>query len=73
MIAPLTFAETHSEIKTVTKITSRIVDTCVHARVLMDPFNWRPMPPAPTRPKIVDSRMFISHRYMPTPAMVGKT
>ena len=39
MIAPLTFAETHSEIKTVTKMTRRIVETCVHARVLMDPFN----------------------------------
>ena len=44
-----------------------------HARVLIDPFNCKPMPPAPTSPRMVDSRMLISQRKMPTPAKVGRT
>ena len=73
MIAPRTLADTHSETNTVAKITSKIVETCVHARVLIDPFNCKPIPPAPTRPNIVDSLIFISQRYIPTPAIVGNT
>ena len=57
MIAPRTLAETHSEINTVAKMTKRIIDTCVQANVFKDPLSWSPMPPAPTSPKILDSRI----------------
>ena len=56
--------------KTVTKITSKIKDTWVQASVFNEPFNCNPIPPAPTNPKIVDSRILISQRYIPTPAIV---
>jgi len=57
-MAPRTLAETHSEMNTVTRMTSKIVDTCVHANVFIELLNWSPIPPAPTKPKIVDSLIY---------------
>ena len=58
MMACRTLADTHSLTTTVAMMISRISDTCVHDSVVIAALSGNPMPPAPTRPSTVDSRMF---------------
>ena len=67
------FAETHSPSTTVDRIAIRITLTCGHASVFSDASSCRPMPPAPTRPSTVDSRMLMSQRNTLMPANAGST
>ena len=62
MIACRIFADTHSLSSTAARITIRIMDTCGQASVESEASSCRPMPPAPTRPRIADSRMLMSQR-----------
>ena len=71
MIACRTLADTHSLTTTVAMITSRISDTCVQASVVIAALSGRPMPPAPTSPSTVDSRMLMSQRNTEMPAKAG--
>ena len=71
MIAWRTFADTHSLTITVARITSRISETWVHASVEIELSSCRPMPPAPTSPSTVDSRMLMSQRNTEMPANAG--
>jgi hypothetical protein len=73
MIAWRTFAETHSLTTTVAIMIKSINDTRVQASVVIAAFRGRPMPPAPTRPSTVDSRMLISQRNTEMPANAGRT
>src|SRR4029077_18501112 len=73
IMACRTLADTHSLNTTVAMMTSRMSDTCVHARVVIAALRGGPMPPAPTSPRTVDSRMLISHRNTEIPAKAGIT
>src|SRR5690606_26694107 len=61
-MASRTLAETHSAITTSTSISTNIVVTCAHCRLSLLASSCRPLPPAPTRPTTVDSRMLMSQR-----------
>jgi hypothetical protein len=52
---------------------SRISDTWVQASEVSAALSCRPMPPAPTRPTTVDSRMLMSQRNTAMPAKAGST
>src|SRR3546814_11946302 len=73
MIAWRTFAETHSLTTTVAMMTSRMTETCVQASRLIEALSCRPMPPAPTSPRTVHSRLLISQRHTEMPAKAGTT
>src|SRR4029079_18179940 len=73
MMAWRTLADTHSLTTTVPMMTSRISDTWVQASVVIAALRGRPMPPAPTRPSTVDSRMLMSQRNTEMPANAGIT
>src|SRR5215472_9958882 len=73
MIAWRTLAETHSLTTTVAMMMSRMSETWVQASVVIAALSGRPMPPAPTSPSTVDSRMLMSQRNTETPANVGRT
>ena len=73
MIACRTFAETHSLTTTVAMTTNRTSETCVQASDVIAALSGRPMPPAPTRPSTVDSRMLMSQRNTVMPANAGST
>jgi hypothetical protein len=60
MMAWRILAETHSLTTTVAMMISRMSDTCVQASVVIAALSGRPMPPAPTRPSTLDSRMLTS-------------
>ena len=72
MIACRTLAETHSDSTTVPRMTRKITVTWGQASVLSEAWSWRPMPPAPTRPRMVDSRMLMSQRKTAMPAKAGR-
>ena len=57
MMAWRILAETHSLTTTVAMMISRMSDTWVQASMVIAALSGRPMPPAPTRPRTVDSRM----------------
>ena len=67
-----TLAETHSLTITVAMMTRRIIETSVQARLRIEALSWRPMPPAPTSPSTVDSRMLMSQRNTEMPAKAGR-
>jgi len=71
-MAPRILAETHSEIMTASRITIRISDTWGQASVFSDDDSCSPMPPAPTKPSTVDSRMLMSQRNTAMPAKAGR-
>src|SRR5262245_19524655 len=73
MIAWRTLAETHSLTTTVAMMISRMSDTWVQASMVIAALSGSPMPPAPTRPSTVDSRMLMSQRNTETPANAGMT
>src|SRR6516165_11488201 len=51
----------------------RMSDTCVQASVVIAALSGSPMPPAPTRPSTVDSRMLMSQRNTEMPANAGSS
>src|SRR6266404_3146804 len=68
MIAWRILAETHSLTMTVAMMISRMSDTWVQASMVIAALSGSPMPPAPTRPSTVDSRMLMSQRNTEMPA-----
>src|SRR6266404_6267816 len=73
MIAWRILAETHSLTMTVAMMISRMSDTWVQASMVIAALSGSPMPPAPTRPSTVDSRMLMSQRNTEMPANAGRT
>ena len=69
----LILADNHSLKITVAIITSNITLTCVQAKLEIEELKYNPIPPAPTKPNIVDSLIFISHLKTDIPAKAGKT
>ena len=68
-----TLAVIHSLNTTVTKIKINSMVTLGQASVARAPSSLTPMPPAPTKPNTVDSRMLMSQRNTLMPANVGAT
>ncbi len=64
-------AATHSLTITVARIMSRMRVTCGQASTLSEDSSANPRPPAPTRPRTVDSRMLMSQRNTLIDAKAG--
>ncbi len=58
----LKYAEDASETITTASTTTRMRPTRLNSSPRIDSFSAKPMPPAPTSPSTVDSRMLMSHR-----------
>src|SRR6266508_5513799 len=65
-------AEPTSDTATTPRITSRMRLTRAHSSPRMASLSTKPIPPAPTMPSTVDSRMLISQRKTVTPANTGR-
>ena len=68
IIARRALALTHSLAITEHKMAIKMSVTCGQARTFNDACSCSPMPPAPTRPSTVDSRMLMSQRNTDIPA-----